>query len=910
MPDHLELHGCRHDILGHYLKAIGILRVLAKCADAAHRDPDAEGWWDNDKACFCLRSPKYPTRESLVEFFEKHYQPTPFFSPWNTGGGLNEKKEIEFSIPQNSWQEFWANNRDVVLPLIADEAKRAEVNGEVRLEEKPLKFTLSTAVPELKPHPDIEVTTGASKGKKPKPFVEFSWSRAALEKFFDALADHRTALEKVIKFTDAVKKKFVAGKPSLPFDVLSEEAVALLPEIEGVSREIRIKESGKKAVMAVLAKNPNNSREMNAALTLGRSFFTRFQDDGADERALLEGLRDGSPAESAEAFDSVFTTRITERTQDNPLFLNRGDAGNGEIFRAFWVSLLDARANFAASVVHGLFGESLSAAPVRDGKGTPFFPDAIKAYNIGSGWVTENYPFNALDYVLAVEGGFAMRGSVGRTLGAKSRRFAAFPFVFDAGEEMVDDANEVKGTSSALWFPLWDRPVTFAELSSFITDAQARLPGKDARFSAEFMRALYSQGVDAGFSGWQEFRFKMKISRVPWVTTGAHIEAAYRERATRLNRALHPLDESQFLDQFEIKWKGGKADTKSPHPIRATINTAMETATRETTPFHCLDLLSAVFRACRLMAISESFRDTLPGKRARFFRPLPMEDWNDLLQEIAIYDPENCHAGAEFRIARAVAAMRGEKQRDGNFSEVLPMLGSLLPLKPGPGGWFLPTKGDLSKQAVWTGTDVCHDLAAVLARRYLDSLTDDRPALIPSHDSLGARLSDVLLFLDRELDDHLIARWIEALSLIGWEFADVDGGRSEQGPDSRAVPAEYAALRTLLDLECEHRKASDNKKRRSQQPIALLCQRSASTLPLAVTEALRWIAIWGFDNPYGSKAAVEKPRMAGRDIISLPLTARLSFATDAARLAAAVCIPLHWRDRSTLYRAVSLPQAN
>ena len=55
------LHGCRHDILGHYLKAIGLLRVLAKCADEIHRDPDAEGWWDSSKACFCLRSPKYPT---------------------------------------------------------------------------------------------------------------------------------------------------------------------------------------------------------------------------------------------------------------------------------------------------------------------------------------------------------------------------------------------------------------------------------------------------------------------------------------------------------------------------------------------------------------------------------------------------------------------------------------------------------------------------------------------------------------------------------------------------------------------------------------------------------------------------------------------------------------------------------
>ena len=54
MTSHLDLHGCRHDILGHYLKAIGLLRVLAKCAAPEHRDPNAEGWWDTDNACFCL----------------------------------------------------------------------------------------------------------------------------------------------------------------------------------------------------------------------------------------------------------------------------------------------------------------------------------------------------------------------------------------------------------------------------------------------------------------------------------------------------------------------------------------------------------------------------------------------------------------------------------------------------------------------------------------------------------------------------------------------------------------------------------------------------------------------------------------------------------------------------------------
>jgi CRISPR-associated protein Csx17 len=415
------------------------------------------------------------------------------------------------------------------------------------------------------------------------------------------------------------------------------------------------------------------------------------------------------------------------------------------------------------------------------------------------------------------------------------------------------------------------------------------------------MRALHSQGVDAGFAGWQEFRFKMMISRVPWITTGSYVESAFREDATRLNRALHPLDESHFLDQFEIAWKGNKAAPRSPHPVRAEINAAMETAVQETTPYNCLDLLGTVFRACRQMANSKSFRETLPGKSAHFFRPLPMEDWNALF---AGFDP------AEFHIARAVASMVGlQRQQDGKYSKTLPTFGSILSLKlKFTTGWYLPQKPEPpSNQAVWSATDLCHDLSAVLGRRYLDSLTDDRPALVSA---FGAPLGDVLAFLRRELDDQLIARWIEALSLIEWRLIKVEEEARTDGEwESLAIPPEYAALRVVLELECERREDGDRKKRRSQQPVSLLCQRSASTLPLAVKEALRWIGIWGVANPYGKKAETEKKRLSGRDIISLP-PAALSFSTDAARLAAAVCIPLHWRDRKALFRAVSLPQAD
>jgi CRISPR-associated protein Csx17 len=645
----------------------------------------------------------------------------------------------------------------------------------------------------------------------------------------------------------------------------------------------------------------------------------------------LESYRDAATTHVREAMDAVVAPFV-KTNSDHPLFLAKGIAGRAHLWRTHWEYLLAFHKHRtayekAAEKVRSHSGtakqllklkEKVKAAekPIAEllpfesrnggessskGKGTPFFPDAIKAYNIGSGWVTENYPFNALDYILAVEGGFAMRGSVGRTLAANSKRFAAFPFVFDASDELVDDANEVKGIARALWFPLWSRPVTFAELSSFITDAQARLPGKDARFSAEFMRALHSQGVDAGFAGWQEFRFKMMISRVPWVTTGGYVESAFRVDATRLNRALHSLDESHFLDQFEIAWKGNKAAARSPHPVRAEINAAMEIAVQETTPRHCLELLAAVFRACRQMAISESFRDTLPGKGAHFFRPMPMDDWNVLFGG---FDQ------AEFRIARAVASMVGLlHQQDGNYSKALPMLGSILPLKLRPGGrWYLPQKPEPpSHQAVWSGTDLCHDLAIVLGRRYMDSLTDDRPALVSAS---GAPLGDVLALLRGELDDHLVARWTEALSLIEWRLIEVEEqALSDGGWESLAIPPEYAALRALLELECERRDEGDRKKRRSQQPISQLCQRSASVLPLAVAEALRWVAIWGVPNPYGKKAEAEKKRLSGRDIISLS-SATISFSTDAARLAAAVCTPLHRRDRKALYRAVSLPQAD
>ncbi|TVQ98102.1 MAG: hypothetical protein EA399_11480, partial [Desulfovibrionales bacterium] len=63
-----DLKGCAPTPLAHYLKALGILRLVAEQAD-----PEARGWWHGD--LFRLAT-KLDARE-LETFFLERYEPTP-----------------------------------------------------------------------------------------------------------------------------------------------------------------------------------------------------------------------------------------------------------------------------------------------------------------------------------------------------------------------------------------------------------------------------------------------------------------------------------------------------------------------------------------------------------------------------------------------------------------------------------------------------------------------------------------------------------------------------------------------------------------------------------------------------------------------------------------------------------------
>lgn len=88
MPE-LLLTGCAPVPLAHYLKALGIFRLVAE-----QKDPNAKGSWERD--VFKLHSNL--DREALLDFFLKEYRPTPVLAPWNGGSGFypkDNKKALE-----------------------------------------------------------------------------------------------------------------------------------------------------------------------------------------------------------------------------------------------------------------------------------------------------------------------------------------------------------------------------------------------------------------------------------------------------------------------------------------------------------------------------------------------------------------------------------------------------------------------------------------------------------------------------------------------------------------------------------------------------------------------------------------------------------------------------------------------
>lgn len=87
------LQGCQTQPLASYLKALGILRLVAEQADE-----NATGRWTDDGFELSSRLDK----SALIEFFIGDYYPTPVIAPWNSGSGFYRNKTKKGELANKS----------------------------------------------------------------------------------------------------------------------------------------------------------------------------------------------------------------------------------------------------------------------------------------------------------------------------------------------------------------------------------------------------------------------------------------------------------------------------------------------------------------------------------------------------------------------------------------------------------------------------------------------------------------------------------------------------------------------------------------------------------------------------------------------------------------------------------------
>jgi CRISPR-associated protein Csx17 len=199
---------------------------------------------------------------------------------------------------------------------------------------------------------------------------------------------------------------------------------------------------------------------------------------------------------------------------------------------------------------------------------------------------------------------------------------------------------------------------------------------------------------------------------------------------------------NHWLDSFR---RACNKDATPPRfsAVQHRIDSAIFDFCRYGGRFRIAELLCALGRAERELSTAAQFREE------RYVNPVP------LLSATWI---SACDDGsAELRLARALASIRGD--RDGKVGDIRT---NFEPVERKGSRW---TWAEKNRAVVWSGADLCRNLAAILTRRVMDAGRAGLDAL-PLDSRSSASLNDVATFLAGETDDYRLEELLWGLLLI------------------------------------------------------------------------------------------------------------------------------------------------
>ncbi len=439
-----HLKGCSPTPLAHYLKALGILRLVVEQG----ADAEARGWWQDEHFCLLSRL----SREELETFLLERYEPTPLLSPWNKGCG------------------FFKANDPGLVPLEESHAPRFERFRCGIKESRALLDAVGQA--------DAVVRAIKARTKTNRTFQS--------EQQRGLLANSDTFR----KLVDQLRKE--ANSPESPETErkkLAEEIVTIesliakaaktstraqsnqLKASSGYKRVLAAAERRFKSLKATLIPDCRRAWRGSHAEWLAAAFA--LDEDGVPEWAWLVG---------------------TGGNDGNLDFTNNFMQHLGKLFdlASDWGHPIAAAAQLLANALWAESTNSLTSGAVGQ-----YQPGGAGGANNTTGPVGDSM-VNSWDYVLMMEGALLFVSRATRRLDPNEFSRASAPFAVRSHAAGFASPGSEKAQRGEQWMPMWSRPAALGDIVALYGEARVQLKRRTAYRPIDVARAISRLGVARG----------------------------------------------------------------------------------------------------------------------------------------------------------------------------------------------------------------------------------------------------------------------------------------------------------------------------------------------------------------------------------------------------------------------------
>lgn len=481
-----RLDGCAPAPLAHYLKALGILRLVSEQVDS-----NARGWWDGDH----FRLATKLGRQELEEFFLYDYRPTPFVSPWNKGSGFFVEKSSGVPPLEKSTSSRFSGFRFGI------EASHAQLVQLSRADKK-----IRDIKAEAKKNSRRGPCSGGGRDGFEEDYEELTRERNRTQKIRDRIAGLNS------KDLDRAENRLKAAQDRIKDANEYRKLLDVRDAEETKFREANDKETKHSAdrylkdVFSQLKNSNNYKRRLNSAekrfkllkselIPSVRLSWRGIHREWMDAAMVLAD--DGTPKFPALLgtggndgnldFTNNFMKRIGE------VFDLGSDDGKPRPVARAWV----AGALWGAPVPGSLLGQPIGQ----------YLPGTAGGANNGNGPESDSM-VNPFDFILMLEGTIVFTSHATRRFGSSEPLRAASPFVVNAcGAYYASASANDESARGEQWMPLWSHPSSNAELRRLLAEGRVQVGAKTAREPLDLARAVRRLGTARGIEAFQRYGY-------------------------------------------------------------------------------------------------------------------------------------------------------------------------------------------------------------------------------------------------------------------------------------------------------------------------------------------------------------------------------------------------------------------